>query len=69
MNLIVQLIVGGIIYLALVAYGLLIDADDDANFVPLNDADDWLHLVLGVGMIALGTLLGDRRHDRTRRLG
>ena len=47
------LIVGGIIYLALVAYGLLIDADDDANFVPLNDADDWLHLVLGVGMIAL----------------
>jgi hypothetical protein len=33
-----------------------------ANFVPMNMADDWLHLVLAVGMIALGVLLGrDRR--------
>jgi len=28
----------------------------------MNMADDWLHLVLAVGMIALGVLLGrDRR--------
>ncbi|MET9551144.1 DUF4383 domain-containing protein [Streptomyces sp. NPDC006627] len=26
------------------------------QLVPLNNADDWLHFVLGVGMIALGTL-------------
>ena len=51
------LIGGGAIYLVLVVYGLLVDHDDDANFVPVNDADDWLHLVLGAGMIALGVLL------------
>ncbi|MEO3805134.1 DUF4383 domain-containing protein [Nonomuraea sp. B1E8] len=51
------LIVGGIIYLVLWLYGLLIDQDSAANFVPLNTADNWLHLVLGVGMIALGVLL------------
>ena len=53
------LIGGGVIYLALFVYGLLVDDDHDANFVPLNDADDWLHLGLGVGMIALGLLLRD----------
>jgi hypothetical protein len=50
------LIGGGVIYLVLFAYGLLIDKDSDANFVPFNSADDWLHLLLGVGMIALGFL-------------
>lgn len=48
---------GGVIYLVLWVYGLLVDQDADANFVPLNDADDWLHLALGIGMIALGVLL------------
>ena len=37
-------------------YGLVVDHGSDANFVPLNDADNWLHLVLGVAMIALGVL-------------
>jgi uncharacterized membrane protein YiaA len=63
------LIVGGIIYLVLWIYGLLIDKDSSANFVPVNPADDWLHFVLGVGMIALGFLLtrGARTApDRTR---
>ncbi|MEO3891726.1 DUF4383 domain-containing protein [Nonomuraea sp. B5E05] len=55
------LIVGGIIYLVLWLYGLLIDQDSAANFVPLNTADNWLHLVLGVGMIALGVLLARDR--------
>jgi hypothetical protein len=52
------LIGGGVIYLVLTLYGLVIDKMSDANFVPLNTADNWLHLVLGVGMIALGVLLG-----------
>lgn len=51
------LIGGGVVYLVLWLYGLLIDMGGDANFVPFNDADNWLHLVLGVGMVALGVLL------------
>ena len=65
------LIGGGVIYLVLWIYGLLIDLDSDANFVPFNDADNWLHLVLGLGMVGLGIALSkrDREHatsDRTR---
>src|SRR3954452_15199583 len=48
------LVGGGAIYLVLWIYGLAVDEGADANFVPLNDADNWLHLVLGLGMIALG---------------
>ncbi len=55
------LIGGGLIYLVLWIYGLLIDRDSSANFVPVNTADNWLHFILGVGMIALGVLLGRRR--------
>lgn len=48
------LVGGGVIYLILFLYGLLIDRASGANFVPLNTADNWLHLALGVVMIALG---------------
>jgi hypothetical protein len=58
------LIGGGAVYLVLTIYGLLVDRHEDANFVPLNDADNWLHLALGIGMIALGVLLGSRVEDR-----
>jgi hypothetical protein len=54
------LIGGGAIYLVLWLYGLVIDKMSDANFVPLNSADDWLHFVLGLGMIGLGVALGRR---------
>lgn len=54
------LTVGGVIYLVLWLYGLLIDQHTAANFVPLNGADNWLHLVLGAGMLALGLALGRR---------
>ena len=57
------LIVGGIIYLVLWIYGLIIDPMSGANFVPLNTPDNWLHFVLGVGMIGLGVILG-RSTDR-----
>jgi hypothetical protein len=61
------LIGGGIIYAILWIYGLLVGHDSDANFVPLNDADNWLHLGLSVAMIALGLALWDRTRagDRT----
>jgi hypothetical protein len=55
------LIGGGAIYLILWLYGLVVGQDSGANFVPLNSADDWLHLVLGLGMIALGLLTTRRR--------
>ncbi|MEJ7690552.1 MAG: DUF4383 domain-containing protein [Nocardioidaceae bacterium] len=47
---------GGVIYLVLWIYGLLVGQESNANFVPLNTADNWLHLFLGIGMIALGVL-------------
>lgn len=58
------LVGGGAVYLVLWLYGLLIDHDSTANFVPLNNADNWLHLLLGVGMIGLGLALrrSPRRH-------
>jgi hypothetical protein len=60
------LVGGGIVYLVLWVYGLVVDHQSDANFVPLNDADNWLHLVLGLGMIALGLVLGRRVVTATR---
>ena len=51
------LIGGGVIYLVLWIYGLLIDQNSGANFVPVNSADNWLHFALGVAMVALGFLL------------
>lgn len=59
------LIVGGIVYAVLWLYGLLIDHGSAANFVPVNDADNWLHLVLALGMIALGVLLARDIRGRT----
>jgi hypothetical protein len=59
------LIVGGAIYLVLFLYGLLVGQESTANFVPVNVADDILHLILGIGMIGLGLALS-RRHTATR---
>jgi len=55
------LIGGGVVYLLLVVYGLAVDHESDANFIPVNDADNWLHLGLGVGMVVLGLLVMPRR--------
>lgn len=50
------LIGGGVAYLAVVAYGVVVDESSEANFLPLNDADNLLHLGLGLGMILLGVV-------------
>jgi hypothetical protein len=54
------LIVGGIVYLVLWLYGLVIDLSSSANFVPVDQADNWLHFVLGIAMLILGIILGKR---------
>ncbi|MCC9197404.1 DUF4383 domain-containing protein [Arthrobacter sp. zg-Y820] len=51
---------GGAVYLLLFIYGLIVPHHSEANFVPLNTADNWLHLVLGVVMVGLGLLFGTR---------
>ena len=53
------LIGSGAIYIMLFLLGLIGGAD----WVPVNDADDWLHLVLGVALLGLGFgLTRDREH-------
>jgi Domain of unknown function (DUF4383) len=61
------LVGGGVIYLVLWIYGLVIDKASSANFVPVNNADNWLHLLLGIGMIALGLALGRTATSTTTR--
>jgi len=56
------LIGGGIIYLILWLYGLVINPGSATNFIPINNADDWLHFALGVVMLGLGMIL-PRKHS------
>ena len=59
------LIGGGLIYAVLFVYGAIFNGEKGANFVPVNWADNILHLALAGGMLALGYLLG--REVVTRR--
>ena len=61
------LIWGGVVYALLLLYGLFVDHDSSANFVPLNTADNWLHAVLAVAMIGSGLALTRNRRDTTAR--
>lgn len=56
------LLYGGIIYLVLFVYGLVVPQDSVGNFVPLNGFDNVLHLLLGVGMVALALILVKGHH-------
>ncbi|HEY3464606.1 MAG TPA: DUF4383 domain-containing protein [Amycolatopsis sp.] len=60
------LMLGGGLYVLLWVFGLALDHDSPANFLPLDNADDWLHLALGVAMIAAGiaTTAADRARGR-----
>jgi hypothetical protein len=59
------LVGGGAIYLALAVYGWIVERTSNANFVPMNNADNVLHVILGAGMILLGVVLG-RGYARDR---
>lgn len=55
------LLVGGLIYLVLWSYGMIVMTvapDSYANLLPMNTADNWLHFVLAVTMSILGLLTG-----------
>jgi Domain of unknown function (DUF4383) len=54
------LIYGGVAYLLLWLYGFLADDAAPANFLPSNNADNWLHLALGLAMIVLAIALAPR---------
>jgi hypothetical protein len=61
------LVGGGILYLGVWIYGLVVaDNPDNSNFLPLNDADNWLHLGLGALMVLVGLALG---RPQTAQLG
>ncbi|WP_326473001.1 DUF4383 domain-containing protein [Actinophytocola sp.] len=62
------LFAGGAIYLLLALYGALVDQNGAANFVPVNTADDWLHLGIGALMIGLGLLPGGSRTPPPQRV-
>jgi hypothetical protein len=55
------LLSAGVIYVVLFVYGILVSSGSDANFVPANSADDWLHLALGVGLLASWWVSGRER--------
>lgn len=62
------LVIGGLVYAVLAVYGALIDLHSAANVVPVNTADNWLHLGLAAAMIGLGAVLGRTGHaPRDRR--
>lgn len=54
------LVIGGVVYAVIWAYGLFFGGDQPADFVPVNSADNVLHLILAVVMIGLGVFLSPR---------
>jgi hypothetical protein len=61
------LIGGGVIYAILWIYGLIVDNESQANFVPMNTADDWLHLILAIAMIGAGVALSRTSEETAAR--
>ena len=45
---------GGVVYAALAVYGLVIDQSSQANVVPVNTADNWLHAGLAFALVLVG---------------
>jgi hypothetical protein len=57
---------GALIYTVLFVYGLFVGGGDDANFIPMNGADDVLHLVLAITFIGAYFVTGRERPDLDR---
>ena len=63
---------GGAVYAVLFFYGVAIEYQSNLNFVPVDDADNFLHLTLAVAMVTLSFVLDPgpegRRGFRRRRV-
>jgi hypothetical protein len=55
------------IYGVLTIYGILVDHETGANFVPVNSADNWLHLVLTLALAGLGFAVKKKLDQRNPR--
>ena len=53
------------IYAVLTVYGIVVDKESSANFVPLDSADNWLHLVLTVALAGLGLFIRQQLAGRS----
>ena len=51
------LVGGGLVYLVLFVYGAIWHSEAGSNWIPVNWADDILHLALGAGMVIVGIVL------------
>jgi hypothetical protein len=56
----------GVIYVVLFVYGLFVGNTSDANFVPINNADDVLHIVLAVGLLGAWFVSKEKRPELVR---
>lgn len=55
------LLLGGLLYAGLAIYGFLINLESPVNVLPVNSADNWLHLGVGATMVIFAlTLAGSR---------
>jgi hypothetical protein len=55
---------GGLVYVVVWIYGLVIDLDSGANFLGVNAAANWVHFVLGLVMFGIGLVMGRRYAPR-----
>jgi len=63
----VYLLGGAVAYGAVLAYGLVVDQESDANLLPINDEDNLLHIALTAGLLVAGlvAVAVDRRRSRS----
>jgi hypothetical protein len=59
------LIGGGLVYLVLFVYGAIWHGEKGSNWIPVNWADNILHLALGAGMVVIGIALSKEMVRRT----
>lgn len=58
------LLVTGAIFLVVALYGFLLSERGIADVLPINQADDWLHLAAGIALLGLAPLPGTRRQRK-----
>lgn len=52
----IYLLGGGVVYLGVAVYGFVVEKSSDANFIPINNTDNFLHVGLSSAMIVLGLI-------------